>query len=424
MNEQTLSNQAIGVADVAVGSAVAERPLGLRVCMHVLGMGRIDGRVIRAASALTRAGCAVTVVDIEHDDSRPQTEEIDGIRYKHTFMSSRWRRYYQPVSFLPWMAFKVLRILKGVAGVVMTPADVYHAHDVTALPACYLAARLRRKVLVYDAHELPLVDPQHTRHRLIWLLSTRWVKRMLRRCATVITVSPFLIDELRTRYGGPTATLIRNIPPYQPPLTSNRLRERLGLGADSAIALYQGNIQDDRGLDILVRAARYIAPRHRIVLMGRDLAQGSIQAMVAQEGVGDRVTILPPVPSDELLEWTSSADLGLIVYRPSQSPNVRYCLPNKIFEYIMAGVPVLASPLDAVAQLLHRYDAGAVLPSVDPEQVGPAIGAMLDDAAALTRMRHNATIAAERELNWEQESGKLVQLYQELQRRITSRQRR
>jgi glycosyltransferase involved in cell wall biosynthesis len=394
----------------------------LSVCMHVLGMGRIDGRVMRAARAVTNAGYPVTIVDIEHDTSRPSTERIDDIDFKHSFMSQKWSRYYQPVAFLPWMMFKVLRIVRGILLVVRTPADVYHAHDVVALPACYIAAVLRRKRLVYDAHELPLVDPQHTRHRVVWRVSTALLRRIMPRCDAIITVSPQLIPELQERYGGPTAYLVRNIPPYQSPPLSTRLRDHIGANPNTKIALYQGNLQDDRDLDILVRAARYLAPDHQIVFMGRDLTQGHLAGLIEEEGVGDRVTILPPVASSELLQWTASADLGLIVYRPSYSPNVRYCLPNKVFEYLIAGVPVLASPLDAIAQLLHTYDVGTVLPSVEPTQVGAAINAFLGDGATLARMRQNAVLAARKELNWESEGDRLLEVYQDMSQ--PGRQRR
>lgn len=386
---------------------------GLRVCMHVLGVGRTDMRVMRAAHTVAATGADVTVVDIEHDEDRPTREDLDGLHYRHVYMPSGLVRYYQPVAFARWITFKAFRILRGIIAVLNTPADIYHAHDITALPACYIAAVLRRKLLIYDAHELPLVDPHQTKHRLVWLVSTRLLKLMMPRCDAVITVSPPLAPELQKRYGGRPAVIVRNMPPYQLPRSGERIRQALGLGPESGIALYQGNFQLDRGLDVLMEASRHIAPQHRIVIMGKDLTHGEIAKLVEQAGVGERFKILPAVPYEDLIEWTASADLGLIIYRPSHSPNVKYCLPNKIFEYLMAGIPVLATSLDAVADLLATYDAGTVVPSVDPIEVARAINALLDDQQTRVRLRRNA-LAAARDLSWEHESQRLVDLYQQV----------
>ncbi len=377
------------------------------VCMHVLGTVRTDARVMREATTLARAGFTVCVVDVEHDRTRPHVETLEGVRVEH-LMAPSW---FVPTRFKPWFLVKAARILiRGTLALLRAPADVYHAQDVTALPGCYLAARLRRKPLIFDAHELPLVDPHVTRWRRLHALAVRLLRIMMRYTAGVITVSPPIAREL-AGYGGPPAVLVRNIPAYQPPVASDRLRERLGLSRETRIALYQGNLQPDRGLDGLIRAARFLDPSLVVVLMGRGAIQPELEELIAREGVSERVRILPPVPYSELLAWTASADVGLIIYPPGYSPNVRMCLPNKLFEYVMAGLPVLASPLDAVAEILQTYEVGRIVRSLDPEALGRAISALLADPDALTRMRRNATAAAQRDLRWERESQRLFGLY-------------
>src|SRR5262249_55985741 len=120
-----------------------------RVCMHVLGTARSDVRVMREATALVRAGLRVSVVDIEHDRSRPREEDLLGVRFRHVMMSRRRIQHYEPTYPVRWLAFKAARMIRGALAVIKTPADAYHAHDLTALPPCYLAARLRRKPLIY-----------------------------------------------------------------------------------------------------------------------------------------------------------------------------------------------------------------------------------------------------------------------------------
>jgi len=148
--------------------------------------------------------------------------------------------------------------------------------------------------------------------------------------------------------------------------------------------------------------------------MGKNRAttQAQLEALIASEGVADRVKIIPPVPYAELLDWTSSADIGVNVASPDYSLNVRCFLPNKFFEYLMSGVPVLTSSLEAMVEVINMYDVGQVLPSLEPADIGEAINRMLADPAALVRMSSNGLEATKNEFNWEKEKLKLIDLYQ------------
>ncbi len=381
----------------------------LRVCMHVLSTGRTDGRVMREATALAGAGYDVTIVDIERDGARPAREDIDGVHFRHVIMPSRFVR----PRFRPWFVAKVaLAMLRGGLAVLRTPTDVVHAHDENTLPACYLAAVARGKALVFDAHELPMVQRNITSWRPL-RAAAQWALRRLvmPRCAATIIVSPPLADEMQRRYGGKRAVVVRNILPYIAPIASDRLRERLGLGPAARIALYQGGLQANRSLDILVRAAKYLGSDEYIVLMGWGPSERALAALIQQEGVGDRVKMLPAVPYEELLDWTASADVGLNVFDPDYSLSIHYCLPNKLFEYLMAGVPVFTSELPAVVEIVRQYDVGVVTPSIAPEEVARHLSALLADAAARARMRQNALAASQSELRWEVEREQVIGLY-------------
>jgi glycosyltransferase involved in cell wall biosynthesis len=384
----------------------------VQICMHLVAVGRTNIRLMRSATALVEAGYRVTIVDLERDTSRPPEEDVEGIHFKHVVMPSRFVKS----RFKPWFLVKMAAaVLRGMALVARTPADVYHANDDASLPGCYIAAVLRRKKLIYDAYELPLVQRTLTRYQTLCRLARGTLRLLMPRCSGVITVSPPIVDYIQQRYGGPRAVLVRNIPPYTPPLLgSNRLRERLACSPQTHIALYQGGLQENRRLDILVRAARYLHNDQMIVLMGSGVSQPGLEALIQQEGVGERIQILPPVPYDELLPWTASADVGLVVFDPGYSLSIQYCLPNKLFEYLMAGVPILASPLDAVSELLAHYDVGVTTASIEPEAVGRSLAALLADTGGQERMRQNALTAARTEFRWDVESQRLVALYQEV----------
>ena len=401
----------------AIEEDVALEPSSIKVCMHVLEIVRTDPRVMREATALKEAGFAVSIVDVEEEHTRPTEEDFQGICLKHILMPSS----FISTHFDRWSFIRAGQLLLDSAlRLTQASADIYHAHDIEALPACYIAALLRCKPLIFDAHELPLSERplsemNKSRQWLHKLLAVLFVS-MLRRCAGVITVSPPLVEELRQRYQVPEVTLIRNLPPYQVVPQSDRLRQSLGLSPDTRIAFYQGNLQPDRSLDILVRAAPFLARDIVIVMMGKDMksTRARLEALIASEGVADRVKILPPVPYEELLDWTASADIGLIVYASDYSRNVQMMLPNKLFEYLMAGLPVLTSPLDAVTEVIRTYDVGQIVSSLAPADVASAINTMLADPAALARMRRNALDAAQYKLCWEKETSHLIQLYHDI----------
>ena len=381
------------------------------VCMHVRGPARTDGRVLREAAALVQRGFAVTIVDIEQDSTMPVEEMLDGITLRHTFPFT--------IPFLPrlnlWNFIKVLHShLNCTIQLICKNADAYHAHDWMALPDCYIASRWNRNPLIFDAHELPLSELHGSR----WSTSlfSRLLAWIVPRCSGVITVSPPIAQEIRHRYAATHVTLVRNMHGYTPVPRGNRLRESLGLKPEVRIALYQGNLQPDRGLDKVVQAVSLLDSNIVIVLMGKAYGdtRAQLEALIEQEHVADRVKIVPPVPYADLLNWTTSADIGLILYTPEQSLNVQWCLPNKLFEYIMAGLPILATQLDAVAELLAQYHIGRVVPSLAPDSIGEAINCMLADTEELSAMRHNALEAAQNELCWETEQQQLIGLYEKI----------
>lgn len=388
-----------------------------RVCMHVQGIARTDPRVMREATTLAEAGFAVTIVDIEGEANRPVIEDMQGVHLKHVLMSN----WYISTRF-PWSLVKAARMfIRTTARLVRTPVDLYHAHDGPALPACYIAARLRRKPLIFDAHELPLADmplaEMSTSRRFIHPLLTRLFIGMLPHCAGAIATSSPMAHEIAQRYHFPDVSVVRNFPYYRAVAKSDRLRQHLGLGPDVHIALYQGNIQPDRQLDKLVRAAAFLEKNIVIVMMGKadEATLAQLNALIASEEVTDRVKIIPPVPYTELLDWTASADIGLSILPLDYTQHLKVCLPNKLFEYMMVGLPVLASPLDAIAEVIKSYDVGQVVSSLAPVDIGTAIKTMLADRAVLDRMHRNALEVAQSEFCWEKERLQLIRLYHKVQ---------
>jgi len=378
--------------------------------MHVRGVARTDERVMREAIALKEAGFAVTILDIEDDMTRPVEEEIRGIHVKH-FMKPGWlrRACFKPLRPI----LSVQKLICTTVKLIQTPADIYHAHDDNALAPCYITALWHKALLIFDAHELPLSDLTATRWNKLTRLFIYLLTAMISRCDGVITVSPPIREYIYKQYGGAKATLVRNVPLYRVVPKSDRLRHHLGLSPDTHIALYQGNVEANRGLHKLVYAASFLSQGIIIVIMGKGLEviTAHLQSLIASEGVADRVKLLPPVPYEQLLDWTASADIGLTLLPPDYSLSIRWCLPNKLFEYLMAGLPILSSQLDAVAEVIKTYEVGQIAPSLEPAAIAATITRMMADRSMLQQMRANALRAAQK-FCWEEEKQQLICLYQ------------
>lgn len=399
--------------DSSVVKETMKVPFPLKVTMHVLGAARTDVRVMREATVLAAAGCAVSIIDVESGSNLPVEEELEGISLKHIIMADS----FSATRFTRWPLLRAFQLfVRSILWLLRMPTDIYHAHDVTALPACYIAACLRRKPLIFDSHELPLPEEMTIRWRWVQILVAWMLHHIIPHCAGVITVSPPIAREIQKQYHIPQVVLLRNVPAYRRVPKSDRLRDNLQLHPGTRIVLFQGYLQTIRGLDRLIRAAKFLENNIVLVLMGKDIggAVSQLMSLAATEGVAERIKIVPPASYAELLDWTTSADIGVIIYQPDYSLNFRMCLPNKFFEYLMAGLPVLASPLDAISEIVKAYGIGQIVTSLTPADIGAAINAMLADPIALATMRRNALDAAQEEFNWEKESQGLIHLYSEV----------
>ena len=292
-------------------------------------------------------------------------------------------------------------------------ADVYHAHDLDALWPAARAARRRDVPLIYDSHELfarqsSLVNRATVRRFWEW-----WEQRLLRRVDRVMTVSDTIARDLQQRYGlRETPIVIRNLPPWREPVHDLRLRRALGLEDDlEPLALYQGGFLTDNGLAEVIEAMRGV-DSGRLVLLGGGPTESSLKAQVASSGLEDRVRFLPRVPFPELHEWTCGADIGVCVIKPT-GESFAWSLPNKLFEYFIAGLPVLAGDTPQIRQVITGTGAGLVADASDSAAIAEALKSLFD-SASLRQQLASASRKAAGHYCWEKEAPRLLSLYESL----------
>lgn len=300
------------------------------------------------------------------------------------------------------------------------PAPVYHASDLYVLAAMHAAARRHGGALVYDARELyPHVAATAGRPWVSWA----WQQvegRFIRHADLVLTVSGSIADHLSRQYHLPPPLVLYNTPPRQTVARTSLLRDRLGIDPGKALVLHQGQLRPQRGCERLV-AAMPSVERAVLVFLGDGPLRAALEQQVQQLRLQERVRFLDPVPPEALLPMTASADVGVTLLEDT-CLNHRYALPNKLFEYLMAGLPVLASDLPEMRRVVSGYDVGVV---VDPQDI-PALAAMLqrmvDDTAARLRWSGNAA-AALNAYGWEQVSSQFIERYHQLRERYTAQTR-
>ena len=176
--------------------------------------------------------------------------------------------------------------------------------------------------------------------------------------------------------------------------------------------LYHGLIDPARDLDIAVRAAAVWTSDTRLVIRGPsegDTAE-NLKALAVELGVTHKVTLEPAVPFVEMLTRANEADIGYFVYRDG-SPQRRFVLPNKFFEYQMAGLAVMISDLPEMAALTRQYDTGVIVSDLTPEAIARAVDSLTDDQ--INTYKANALKAAET-LCWEQEQAVLIETIDEV----------
>ena len=293
--------------------------------------------------------------------------------------------------------------------------DFIHAHDLNGLPIGFVLSRLTGAKLLYDSHEF-WSDPVHKGKvpPFIYKILLRMEKVLASRADGVITVSGSIAKELHKNLDlAEEPVLIRNMPASIKKNVPLRLREDLGISKDKTLILYQGGITKARGLFLLLKAFEKVQdPNTVAVFMGDGVAVDELKEKISKHPCKDRIFYMPAVQPNVLLAYTADADIGV---HPMVGGllNHEYALPNKLFEYIQAGVAVLVSDMTEMKTLVDKYELGRTFARDNINALAEELLRLIADKSAIERYSANAKIAA-KELNWDHEKLKLVALYDKI----------
>lgn len=436
----------------------------LHVCFVTANTFEYDSRTLRAAQALAGDGHTVTVVALQGPALAAEEVLDGGIRLVRPPLDRRVSAAFRPlpsrlrrliaaslgfdaeaVALPPrgrgWVervrgplrrGTEILAYRRRVgpwalaAAAAAPEADVFSAKALVVLPVIRTAARRSGARFVYDIADLHIESGRLARlpgpvKSYLYRRERAWMGEAV----ALTTVTEPMADEVVRRFRVARPTVVMNCRPRwrpdEPSPTSGRLRSAIvaaGGSPDAQILLYQGAFREDQGIEELLPALAGDALRD-VPLVAAFMGFGRMEAALREAAATatGRIVVLPPVPSVELLEWTSGADLAF-VGAPPKTINLGLTIPNKLFESLMAGVPVVVAGGTAVARLVADAGAGVVVEPWSVSAVGTALAQVLEAPAEDRRaLRVRARAAALDRYNWETERVDLVATYRLLPRR-------
>lgn len=299
-------------------------------------------------------------------------------------------------------------IIRMIAEGMKKEYDIYHSNDLNTLPQGWICAKLLRrnkKKLVYDSHEVQTSRTGYGKN--VYYAEKFFINRVDSIINENMTRAKFTAD----LYKIDIPYVVHNYPFfYEESEISKKvdLHEFLDIDRNEPILLYQGGIQTGRGLDKIVEAAP-LFKRGIVVFIGDGRLKPELQKMVSDKGLENRIKFIPKVPVRQLPSYTANGYLGFQVLN-NVCFNHYSASSNKLFEYIMAEVPVIACSFPEIKRVVDDAKIGICVDSHKPEEIAEAVNYMLDNVEERNRMSSNCK-EARKKYNWENEKNEFINIY-------------
>ncbi len=286
-------------------------------------------------------------------------------------------------------------------------SDMLISNDLDTLLPNHFVAKIKNTPLVYDSHEYFTEVPElvnRKRTQAIWKFIER---KLFPKQTDIITVNDSIAGLFERDYGI-RPSVVRNIPRKRQTVEKIS-KNKLGLPEDSYILILQGaGINVHRGSEELVEAMQFVENAILLIIGGGDVID-TLKTIVKKNSLEQKVLFKPRMPYKQLMQYTAVSDLGLTLDK-STNLNYMFSLPNKLFDYIQAGVPVLSSSLPEIEKVIRKYDVGDFICDHKPKNIAEKINQILSNSVQMEKWKKNCKFAAI-ELTWENEEKVLIDIY-------------
>ena len=354
-----------------------------------------DNRVKKVCEYLVKHNFDVTLVGRK----LPESSDLPLLAYKT-------KRF--PLWFKKGFMFYATYNIRLFLYLLFHRADVLVANDLDTLYANHWARKFKRNCrLIYDAHEYFTGVPElveKPRVQRFW----KWIeRRTVPKTDKMYTVNESIAGLYKKEYPR-EIFVVRNIADSKN-LVFNKTRKDLGLPADQRIVIFQGaGINIQRGAEEMIDAIQLVDGAVLVFVGGGDVIN-ELKEKVRVKNLGEKILFFDKRPYAEMMNFTAVSDLGVSLDKDT-NVNYRYSLPNKIFDYIHAGIPLLVSDLPEVRKIIDEYRVGLVCPSHDPGIIAESLELMLSDRNFYASLKENTKKAAH-VLTWENECRVLEKIY-------------
>lgn len=364
-----------------------------------------DPRVRQEAVSLLRMGCRVRILAWDRDRKMPALQEMEGVEVERVFLASTHGRGVTQCVFYAYLY--VLMFWRGWK----QRFDVVHCHDLDTLPLGFILARLRRKALVYDAHE-SFPDMLHGNvpafvERALLMFETI----LIRRVDLLITVG----EKLRRYFvdrGAARSVVIGNwkrLADFARTAAQNaEIRHELRIPADALVVVCVTQLFPDRKLDELLAAAA-ASPEIYLVIAGT----GALERRVAEAcEANPRCRYVGFISGKSIANYTCAGDIIYYGFDPD-NPNARFSAPNKLYEALAAGKPLITGDFGEIGEVVRQGECGVVLSEYSVDEIRAAF-ARLQNASVRIEMSQNAAALGRRSHNWDKAEERLYREYSRL----------
>lgn len=359
-----------------------------RISLSVINDLVSDQRLHRIATALQESGHQVMLIGRLLPNS-PSLAERPYQTHRMKLWFTQGKLFYLEYN---WRLFWLLLRKRN---------DILVANDLDTLLANFLASRLKKSELVYDTHEYftevpELIDRPGTRN--IWLRLEKWLFPKLKKA---YTVNASIAQIYQEKYGV-DVQVVRNLP-FQQKLPPHIIKKN--------VLIYQGALNLGRGVQLMIEAMEHL-PLYELWIFGAGDLDQALQDFAAKVPWQKRIIFHGRLPFDQLFAWTTQAKLGFSL-EEDLGANYHFASPNKVYDYIQAGVPVLVSDLPEMRRTVDEYGVGEILKKEErnPQALAERIQSILSNEAAYAAYVQKCKLASTA-LIWEKEQEKLLAIYE------------